>query len=191
MRRWIKKHPKSFISLHQADHLLSNSRDAQYVGQVVACWVNLYLNTTDSANTQDENTEIIEGAIVTGRLADGFTCRVRAGKHHWMALGPDPYAHLCAALASCTVMTLNLYASHKKLPVTEVEAHVRHHRIHANDCESCDQADEMIELLERAIRITGDLNDEQRQRMLEIANRCPVHRTLTGKLQIKSMLVTP
>lgn len=194
-------HPKSFISLDQADHLLSNSRDAQYAGQVIVSWASLYLNATSSANIQDNSPEIIEGAIVNGRLADGFTCQVRAGRHHWIAdepeamkgldLGPDPYAHLCAALASCTVMALNLYARHKALPVTEVEAHVRHHRIHANDCENCDSTDGMIDQLERTIHITGDLDDRQRQRMLEIANRCPVHQTLTNQLHIKSVLVTP
>lgn len=191
------RHPKSFVSLDQADHLLSNVRDAQYAGQLIVSWASLYLDNVDQAATEG-STEAVEGAIVNGRLVDGFTCRVRAGKHHWIAdepeamkgldLGPDPYAHLCAALASCTVMTLNLYARHKTLPVVEVEAHVRHHRIHASDCEDCDSTDRMIDQLERTIRITGDLDDKQRQRMLEIANRCPVHQTLTGKMHITSVL---
>lgn len=192
------KHPKSFISLNQADHLLSNSRDAQYAGQVIVSWANLYLDKADFANVSDNSAEEIEGAIVKGRLVDGFTCRVRAGRHHWIAdepeamkgldLGPDPYAHLCAALAGCTVMTLNLYARHKALPVTEVEAHVRHHRIHAKDCEDCDSTEGMIDQLDRTIRIMGDLDDKQRQRMLEIANRCPVHQTLMGKMRVISTL---
>ncbi|MCC7136478.1 MAG: OsmC family protein [Nitrosomonas sp.] len=195
------RHPKSFISLDRADHLLSNTRDAQYAGQVIVSWAGLYLDDTDSADVPDEGVEEIEGAIVNGRLADGFTCRVRAGRHHWIAdepetmkgqdLGPDPYAHLCAALASCTVMTLNLYARHKALPVTEIEAHVRHHRIHAKDCEDCDGTEGMVDQLDRTIRITGDLDDKQRQRMLEIANRCPVHQTLTGKMRVISTLDLP
>lgn len=188
------RHSKSFISLDQADHLLSDRHDAQYAGEVIACWAQRYLVNDDAASIEDETT-LVDGAIVKGRLADGFTCEVRAGKHHWIAdepeamkgldLGPDPYAHLCAALASCTVMTLNLYARHKALPVTEVEVHVRHHRIHAKDCNGNAG---MIDQLERTIRITGDLDDKQRQRMLEIANRCPVHQTLTGKIRITSTL---
>src|SRR5690606_2850278 len=74
------KHPKSFISLNQADHLLSNSRDAQYAGQVIVSWANLYLDKADFANVSDNSAEEIEGAIVKGRLVDGFTCRVRAGR---------------------------------------------------------------------------------------------------------------
>ncbi len=191
------RHPKSFVSLDQADHLLSDVRDAKYAGQLIVSWASLYLGNLDEVATGD-STEVVEGAIVNGRLADGFTCRVRAGRHHWIAdepeamkgldLGPDPYAHLCAALASCTVMTLNLYARHKSLPVVEVEVHVKHRRIHASDCEDCDSTDKMIDQLERMIRITGDLDDKQRQRMLEIANRCPVHQTLTGELHITSVL---
>ncbi|MDT8363742.1 MAG: alpha/beta fold hydrolase [Nitrosomonas sp.] len=195
------RHPKSFISLDQADHLLSNTRDAQYAGQVIASWVDHYLDKTgDHTDEREASTEPVEGAIVNGRLADGFTCRIRAGRHDWIAdepeamegrdLGPDPYAHLCAALASCTVMTLNLYARHKTLPVTEVEVHVRHHRIHAKDCEDCDSADGMIDQMKRTIHIAGDLDDKQRQRMLEIANRCPVHQTLTGEMRITSVLAT-
>jgi putative redox protein len=194
------RHPKSFISLDRADHLLSDPADSKYAGLIIASWARRYLDgnaTTNEDATADDNTAIA-GAMVSGRTEDGFTCRVHAGKHNWLAdepermkgkdLGPDPYAHLCAALGTCTVMTLNMYARHKQLPVTAVQCHVTHDRIHASDCEECQQSDGKIDVLQRRISISGDLSDEQRQRMLEIADRCPVHRTLENEIKVRSEL---
>jgi len=197
------RHPKSFVSLDQADHLLSDPADSRYAGLIIANWARRYLDAdaqnadadTDDASAKHDH---INGALVTGRSADGFTCRVRAGQHDWLAdepvrmhgkdLGPDPYAHLCAALGTCTVMTLNMYARHKDLAVTEVQCHVSHDRIHASDCEDCQRSDGKIDVLQRRIRISGGLSEAQRERMLEIADRCPVHRTLENEIRVRSEL---
>ena len=195
------RHSKSFISLDRADHLLSKPADSHYAGLIIANWARRYLDD-DAADTShaaaSNQDQPVSGALVSGRTADGFTCRVRAGRHDWLAdepermkgkdLGPDPYAHLCAALGTCTVMTLNMYARHKELPVTEVHCHVTHDRIHASDCEDCAQSDGKIDVLQRRISISGELSDEQRQRMLEIADRCPVHRTLENEIKVRSEL---
>ncbi len=194
-------HPKSFVSLDKADHLLSNPEDSQYAGILIAHWASRYLDPIEQTHKTADAADVLvaDGVRVTGRTADGFACKVQSGSHQWIAdeppgvggldTGPDPYAHLCAALGTCTVMTLNMYARHKKLPVEQVITHVRHDRIHAKDCEDCQKTEGKIDLLHRQITITGDLTDQQRQRMLEIADRCPVHRTLENEIKVDTSLV--
>ncbi|MFN2333201.1 MAG: OsmC family protein, partial [Wenzhouxiangellaceae bacterium] len=109
-------------------------------------------------------------------------------KHGGDDLGPDPYKYLAGALGTCTVMTLNMYARHKNLPVERVLCEVIHDRIHAADCEDCERKDGKVDQLSRVISIEGDLDDDQRQRMLEIADRCPVHRTLENEVKVRSRL---
>src|SRR6056297_26878 len=185
------RHPKSFVSLDDADHLLSRSEDSEYAGRVIAAWAARFLHLAPP--------EPAEGVCVRGRTADRFLCGVQAGEHTLLAdepesngggdLGPDPYDFLAAALGSCTVMTLNMYARHKQLPVERVSCEVTHRRVHADDCEDCTSSDRHIHELSRSIRIEGELDDAQRARMLEIANRCPVHRTLEGEVKVRSRLV--
>jgi len=186
------RHPKSFVSLDNADHLLSRVEDSLYAGRVIAHWAGHYLEIPD-----DQHADAGEGVLVTGAAGEGFRCRVVSGRHSWIAdepegvggdLGPDPYAHLAAALGTCTVMTLNMYARHKSLPVRSVQVRVRHERIHADDCEDCETRSGKVDLLHREIAIDGDLSAEQRQRMLEIADRCPVHRTLESEIRVRSRL---
>ena len=105
--------------------------------------------------------------------------------------GPSPYELLSAALASCTSMTLMMYARHKGLPLETVSVRVRHDRIHARDCEDCETAVGRIDEFQRELRIEGELSDEQRQRMVEIADRCPVHRTLMGEIKVRTTLAEP
>lgn len=194
-------HPKSFVSLDKADHLLSNSADSHYAGTVIANWAKRYLDPVSEPDTNLSSTQTPEptpGVTVVGRTADGFACKVQSRSHQWVAdepasvggldTGPDPYAHLGAALASCTVMTLNMYARHKKLAVEQVTTNVQHHRIHAKDCEDCQKTDGKIDVLTRVITIIGNITDEQRQRMLEIADRCPVHRTLENEIKVDTKL---
>ncbi|MEQ8206517.1 MAG: bifunctional alpha/beta hydrolase/OsmC family protein [Woeseia sp.] len=183
-------HPKSFVSLDNADHLLSDEADSQYAGAVIATWSRRFLQIAEPAAT--------EQTIVYGRTDDQFLCRVQAGRHSLLAdepqkvggsdLGPDPYKFLAAALGTCTVMTLNMYARHKKLPVERVSCEVSHDRIHAEDCEDCEATSGKVDQLTRVITLEGELDDEQRQRMLEIADRCPVHRTLENEIRIESRL---
>ncbi len=183
-------HPKSFVSLDNADHLLSDEADSRYAGQVISAWAGRFLEM--------DRSEPVEGVRVSARTADGFITRVRAGRHELLAdepesqggsdLGPDPYRYLAAALGTCTVMTLNLYARHKKLPVERVDCEVTHERIHADDCSDCESSGGRIDRLSRVIGIEGDLTDDERNRMLEIADRCPVHRTLENEIRVRSRL---
>ena len=183
-------HPKSFISLDDADHLMPEEADSRYAGGLIAAWASRFLKI--SAPLPSDNVE------VAGRTEDRFLCRVQAGPHTLLAdepkdvggegLGPDPYAFLAAALGTCTVMTLNMYARHKKLAVERVSCRISHARTHEKDCEDCEKGDGKIHQLTRLIEIEGELKDDQRQRMLEIANRCPVHKTLESKITIKSRL---
>jgi len=181
-------HPKSFVSLDQADHLLSSEADSRYAGTMIAAWACRFL--------QFKEPELSTGARVSGRTDDGFLCRVQAGRHTLIAdepaanggtdLGPDPYRYLAAALGSCTVMTLNMYARHKGLAAGRVCCEVTHDRIHAEDCDDCENSSGKIDRLIRRISIEGELDQDQRRRMLEIADRCPVHRTLENEIRIET-----
>lgn len=183
-------HPKSFVSLDKADHLLSRAEDAHYAAGVIAAWAGRFLDI--------DRPEEVDGVLVGGRPADNFVCRVQAGQHPLIAdeprsnggrdLGPDPYAFLASALGSCTVMTLNMYARHKKLAVEHVSCRVTHDRIHADDCQECETRSGKVDVFRREIRIEGEIDQEQRERMLEIADRCPVHRTLESEIVIESVL---
>ena len=137
------------------------------------------------------------GTVVACERGTGrFTLELYAGPHRLVAdepreaggddQGPNPYEYLAAALASCTVMTLRLYADRKGWRVRRIEAAVTHRRIHARDCEDCESREGWVTLLERVIAIDGELTPEQRARLLEIAERCPVHRSLTGEIRIRT-----
>lgn len=131
--------------------------------------------------------------------SDGFLKQqITAGNHTLIAdepreaggsdAGPDPYSFLLAALGACTSMTLQLYAKHKGFPLEKVEVSLKNSRIHAADCQTCDTKSGQIHQIERYISLTGPLTDEQKQRLLEIAQRCPVHKTLTSEIVIKDFL---
>lgn len=184
------KHPKSFVSLDHADHLLSRTEDAVYAARVIAAWAGRFLEI--------DQPEDVDGIVVRGRTADGFLCRLQTGRHPIIAdepaasggddAGPDPYQYLASALGACTVMTLNMYARHKDWPVERVSCRVRHRKVHAEDCEGCETTKGKIDELEREIAIEGELDADQRERLLEIADRCPVHRTLESEVRVSSKL---
>lgn len=186
-------HPKSFVSLDTADHLLSNKSDAIYAGQVISAWARRYLSPLNV----DEH-ETAHGVTVNAKTSEGFLCDINASGHRLIAdeptsmggtnLGPSPYDYLSAALGTCTAMTLNMYARHKKLALNEVKVAVEHERIHADDCVDCEKQDGHIDLFQRTISIEGKLDDAQRTRLLQIADRCPVHRTLENEIKIKTKL---
>jgi len=183
-------HPKSFVSLDHADHLLSDEADSRYAGQVISTWASRFLEA--------ESPEPLDHVEILGRTADRFLCRVQAGRHALLAdepetnggrdLGPDPYGYLASALGACTVMTLNMYGRRKRLPIERVRCEVSHDRIHAEDCTECETQGGKVDRLTRVIRIEGDLDDEQRARLLEIADRCPVHRTLASEIRVETRL---
>lgn len=190
------KHPKSFVSLDDADHLLTTPADAEYVGTVLGAWSNKYVDAArrPAADREDEQEE---GVVVT-RTEDSFRTDIEAGPHTLVGdepesvggtdAGPTPYDLLLAALGSCTGMTLRMYADRKDWPLEETIVRLRHEKIHARDCDHCETKDAKIDRIEREIEVNGALSNEQRQRLLEIANKCPVHKTLSGEIDVQSVL---
>jgi putative redox protein len=194
------QHPKSFVSLDRADHLLlQDPADARHVAAVVAAWVERYLDLEDEPEAAEEKEELEHGVVLVRGGTERYRQEVRARDHLLIAdeptdvgggdLGPTPYDLLLAALGSCTSMTLRMYADRKEWDLQEVEVRLRHQKIHAKDCEDCATEKGKIDRIEREISVTGDLDDGQRERLLEIADRCPVHRTLTSETVIRSRLV--
>ncbi len=210
------KHPKSFVSLDDADHLLlKNPADARYVAEVLAAWAGRYLETPAAENVpsagprRDRVTPepAAEPALEHGevRVTGGaggsgrYRQQVRAGSHRLVAdepasvggtdAGPGPYDYLLAGLGACTNMTLRMYADRKGWPLEGVETRLEHSMIHAKDCQECQSEGGKIDVIEKQLEIHGPLSEEQRARLLEIAGRCPVHRTLTSETVIRSRLV--
>jgi uncharacterized OsmC-like protein/alpha-beta hydrolase superfamily lysophospholipase len=188
------KHPKSFVSLAGADHLLSRRSDASYVAGVVRAWAERYLDMPETApHLPDES----KAVVVRETRAGKFQQQVTVGPHRFLAdepvdvgglgSGPGPYDLLLAGLGACTAMTLRLYAERKALPLERVTVELTHDRIHAADCESCETKEGMIDRIERAITLRGNIDDDQRRRLLEIADKCPVHRTLTSEVDIRTV----
>ena len=188
-------HPKSFVALDGADHLLSRADDARYVASVVAAWAGRYLAATD-----DQIASPPVGLVrVRERGTGKFTNVVSAGAHTLLAdepasvggddLGLNPYELLQAALGACTTMTLRMYADLKKLPLHRVSVDLHHEKVHAEDCADCDKTAAKIDRIERVITLEGDLDEAQRDRLLAIADKCPVHRTLHGTIEVRTRLV--
>ncbi|MFK7951774.1 MAG: alpha/beta fold hydrolase [Ekhidna sp.] len=180
-------HPKSFVSLDGADHLMSKETDAKYAASVIANWSLRYISVK-------ELEEAPEGEVWTEIGEKGFTTEVIAGKHHMVAdeppsvggadEGPTPYGYLLAGLGACTAMTLRMYADHKKIALKEVKVKLMHDKVHHQDGENSESSKGKIDQIKRLITMEGDLSDEQRKRLIEIADRCPVHKTLEGKPEI-------
>ena len=183
-------HPKSFISLDGADHLLSNPEDSRYVGQTIAAWATRYLEPVPVTEDPDE--------VMVRIGASGLRADILTNGQHLIAdeplsvggtnLGPTPYDYLTAGLGACTAMTLRMYADHKKWPLESVEVRLRHDKVHAADCEECETRTGKVDVIERVITLGGNLDQTQRARLLEIADRCPVHRTLESEVKVSTRL---
>lgn len=182
------KHPKSFISLDGADHLLSRRIDSGYVGELIGSWAVRYLDIPETTSLKSDH------KVIASLGEEGYTTNLKAGRHNFIAdepvsfggndFGPTPYDLLSAGLASCTSMTIQMYARRKKWPVGVVETHVDHSKEHALDCEDCESTSAKIDTFKRKILISGDLDDTQLAKILQIADKCPVHKTLHNKVQI-------
>ncbi|MFT4858756.1 MAG: putative OsmC-like protein/alpha-beta hydrolase superfamily lysophospholipase [Algoriphagus sp.] len=188
-------HPKSFISLDGADHLLSNPIDSKYIGEVIATWSSRYVKPSAEATVND-----LKGNQVLVRLAgEGYTTEIKTPFHHLLAdepaevgganLGPTPYDLLMASLGSCTAMTLKMYAERKNWPLKEVSVYLNHDKVHLDDSKAPEESGTKVSQFTRIIQLEGDLDNEQRQRLLEISNRCPVHKTLQEEIIIQTMLI--
>ena len=189
------RHPKSFISLDQADHLLMNAEDARYVGAMIASWVRKYLTIERPEPTEDSK----EKNRIVARIGDtGFRTEIMANGLSLIAdepvsvggtnMGPTPYEYLVAGLGACTAMTLRMYADRKQWPLEEVVVSLSHKKIHAKDCQTCETDQAMVDWIERDVALMGPLDASQSQRLMEIADRCPVHRTLESKVKIQTTL---
>jgi putative redox protein len=188
------KHPKSFVSLDGADHLLSRRGDAAYVANVIRAWAERYLELPDAVphSLEGPRTVVVHE---TGRSR--FQQEIKVGPHRFLAdepvdvggldSGPGPYDLVLAGLGACTAMTLRLYAERKALPLEGVTVELSHAKIHATDCESCETKEGMIDRIERVIALAGRLDADQRRRLMEIADKCPVHRTLTSEIDIRTV----
>jgi len=188
------KHPKSFVSLNTADHLLSDRADAAYVGAVLAAWAERYVETA----TEFTLPNTTDGEVTVAETGEGrFPQIIAAGQHRLRAdepeavggfdSGPTPYDLLLAALGACTSMTMRLYAERKKIALNRATVRLRHEKIHAEDCADCETKESKIDRIERQITLEGDLDDRDRAALLRIADRCPVHRTLHGEIRIETI----
>jgi putative redox protein len=191
------KHPKSFVSLSGADHLLTDRGDAAYVADMIAAWAGRYLAPAapEAATDTSQRPRLV---VVRETRESRFQNTVTVGPHRLLAdepaavggadSGPGPYDYVLAGLGACTSMTMRMYAERKSLPLDRVTVTLSHSKIHAEDCAECETRVGMLDQFDRIISIEGALDAEQRKKLMEIADKCPVHRTLTSEIHIVTKL---
>ncbi|MET4220691.1 uncharacterized OsmC-like protein/fermentation-respiration switch protein FrsA (DUF1100 family) [Bradyrhizobium sp. LB14.3] len=192
------RHPKSFVSLDHADHLLTKPSDALYAADLIAAWASRYIDTAKPAKAMDLP-EAPRQVVVQETRKSKFNQTISVGPHRLIAdepvaaggedAGPGPYDFLLAGLGACTSMTMRLYADRKSLPLDRVTVTLKHSKIYAKDCAECETRDGMLDQIERDIAMDGTLDPEQRKKLMEIADKCPVHRTLTSEIRIVTKAV--
>ncbi|MFK4488057.1 alpha/beta fold hydrolase [Bradyrhizobium sp. USDA 336] len=192
------RHPKSFVSLDHADHLLTKPADALYTADMIVAWASRYVDAATPAKAMDLPEEPRKVVVQETRKST-FNQTIIVGPHHLVAdepiaaggadAGPGPYDFLLAGLGACTSMTMRLYADRKSLPLDRVTVTLKHSKIYAKDCAECETREGMLDQIERDIAIDGALDAEQRKKLMEIADKCPVHRTLTSEIRIVTKAV--
>lgn len=185
------KHPKSFVSLDQADHLLSRGEDSAYVAAVLSGWAERFLPDIKAGGLRAD-----DGEVVVADAHDGlFPQWIAAGPRHQLRAdepesvggtdtGPGPYDYLLAALGACTNMTIKMYADRKGWTIDRLETRLRHAKVHAEDCADCETRGGKVDRIERRLLIDGPLDADQKAKLREIADKCPVHRTLHSEISI-------
>jgi len=187
------KHPKSFISLDRADHLMSDPADSRYVGAVIAEWAFKYIG---EAQTKEAEAEGNHSEVITRIDTSRYTTEILAGDHDLIAdepesmggtdQGPSPYEYLLSGLGACTAITLRMYADHKEWPLESVMIRLKHEKIDAKDCDTCETRQGKVDRIERELEFIGPLDEKQKARLSQIADRCPVHRTLHSEILVES-----
>jgi len=193
------KHPKSFVSLDDADHLLSRKADAAYVADVISAWATRYVDH-GAAKADDPSVAAAPGTVVVRETGEGkLTNAISIGGRHKLRAdepasvggndtGPTPYDLLLSALGACKSMTMRIYAEHKGFPMTGCAVTLKHDKIHAQDCEECETEGGKIDDIDIEIEVFGDMDDETKQKIAAIADKCPVHKTLHSEVRITSGL---
>ncbi len=192
------KHPKSFLSLDNADHLLTNRNNASYAADVIAAWAGRFIDQpaarADASAPDADTDDVVVRETRQGKYENAVSVR---GLHHLIAdepekfggddRGPTPYEYLSAALAACTSITLRMYADRKGIKADRITVGVDHKKDHAPDCETCDEKEaSRVDIFTRRIKIDGDVDSEDREKLLEIADKCPVHRTLHAPVVVRT-----
>lgn len=184
------RHPKSFISLDGADHLLSEEKESRYVGELISSWSRKYFPIEPTEHD-------LKGHQVKVRLfGESYTSEIKTPFHHLIAdepkevggenLGPTPYDLLMASLGACTVMTLKMYAQRKNWKLDEIVVYLDHDKVHQTDSSEFEKPGSKVNRFTRSLEIKGELTSEIKQRLLEIADKCPVHRTLKEEILIET-----
>ncbi len=187
------RHPKSFVSLDDADHLISDDADARYAAEVIASWAGRYVSA-DLVDHARPGPEEAPRSVTIARIEDGFRTEVMSNGFPLVAdeplsvggtdTGPTPYDFLLTALGTCTVMTLRMYANRKGWPLEAATVRLTHRKVHARDCDECESEGGYVDRIERELTLEGPLDNAQRRRLHEIADRCPVHKTLHGEVVV-------
>ncbi len=192
------KHPKSFVSLDDADHLLSRKEDAAYVADVIAAWAERYICSWAAVETAASVVIAQPGTVVVAETGQGkFANAVSVGGRHSLLAdepadyggtdtGPTPYDLVLAGLGACKTMTMRMYAERKGFPLDRARVTLKHAKIHAEDCAACETEDGRIDRIEVEIEVIGDMDAETRRKIADIAEKCPVHRTLRSEVVIES-----
>ncbi|MBP2832985.1 OsmC family protein [Aquimarina sp. U1-2] len=188
------RHPKSFVTLDGADHLLMQKDDSVYAGKVIAGWSSRYVNIPDTPKINSQH-----HVVASLGNEEGFTTQMKVGNHYMVAdepenvgghdFGPSPYELVSAGLSACTAMTIKMYAARKEWDVEHVEVHTSYGKDHATDCENCEDPSAKIDTFEREIKLDGNLDEKQIAKILEIADKCPVHKTLHSETQVITKLI--
>lgn len=189
-------HPKSFVTLDDADHLLTNEKDSHYVGEVIGTWAQRYFPKVENDMLSTEGEQLVGHLNI---VEDNFTTSIQTKNHSFIAdepagiggsdFGPSPYEYLNAALASCTVMTLKMYAERKQWDLQEVFVYISHSRKHSDDLQIEVEKPKYLDHINKKLKFVGNLDESQKKRLKEIASRCPVHRTIESQVVFNTEVI--